>query len=138
MEVARDLEVVVGLDVDPEPIVDAEGPRQSQGGVDRAGTLASHDLADPCLGEPGRLGEAVPRDAERLQELGEQDLPRTDRLVGLFIVDQCKQVDGRLVPLAHAYRLPKAAMNTALQDELIPQRELWSGSRRFEPDPPHS
>ena len=73
----------VGLDIDPEPVVDAKGLGQSKRGVDRDGVLASHDLADASLRQPGRLGEAVLGDAERLEELGEQDLPGCDRLVGL-------------------------------------------------------
>lgn len=33
MKISLDFEVVVGLDVYPEPVVDTEGPGQAQGGV---------------------------------------------------------------------------------------------------------
>ncbi len=59
--VPLDLEVVVGLDVDPEAVVDAEGLGQAQGRLGRDGTLAPNDLADPRLGECGGLSQAVLR-----------------------------------------------------------------------------
>ncbi len=71
MEVALDFEVVVGLDVDPEPVVDPEGLREPECGIGGDGALAADDLADPGLGESGGLGKAVLRVAQWLQELRE-------------------------------------------------------------------
>ncbi len=59
MQVALYFKVVVGLDVDPEPVIDPQRLRESQSGVDGDGALAAGDLADPGLGETGGLGEAV-------------------------------------------------------------------------------
>lgn len=81
VEIALHLDVIVGLDVDPEVVVDAQRPGQAQCclGGDRA--LAADDLADAGLGESSCMGESVLRDAQWLQELGEQDLSRCDRVV---------------------------------------------------------
>lgn len=86
VKVALDLKVVVSLDVDPETVVDAQRLGQPHRCGNRDRPLAADDLADAGLRQSGGLGEPVLGDPERLQELGQQDLTGSDRVVCLLAV----------------------------------------------------
>jgi hypothetical protein len=68
------LQVVCGLEVDPEPIRGPEVARKPEGGVGRDGSKAVHDLIDPAWRYADVLRQAVLTQPHGLQELLEQDL----------------------------------------------------------------
>ena len=74
-ELARgDPQVVLGLQVEPEPGLHREEHAESQCGVGGDGAVAVHDLADAARRHVD-VGRQLPgRDAERLQVVLEQDL----------------------------------------------------------------
>ena len=73
--VLLDLEVVAGLQVEPEPVGGAEVARQPQRGVGCDPALAVDDLIDPSWRDTDRDGEVVLGDLQRGQEVLEEDLP---------------------------------------------------------------
>jgi S-adenosylmethionine synthetase len=73
------LEVVAGLQVQPEPLRGAEVPGQAQRGVRGDAPLAVDDLVDPPGRHVDRLGQLVLADSQRGEELLQQDLPRVHR-----------------------------------------------------------
>ena len=73
------LEVVAGLQVQPEPLRSAEVPGQAQRGVRGDAPLAVDDLVDPPGRDVDRLGQLVLADSQRGEELLQQDLPRVHR-----------------------------------------------------------
>jgi S-adenosylmethionine synthetase len=73
------LEVVAGLQVQPEPLRGAEVPGQAQRGVRGDAPLAVDDLVDPPGRHVDRLGQLVLADSQRGEELLQQDLPRVYR-----------------------------------------------------------
>jgi len=66
--------IEIGLQADPELVGHTEVAGQAQPGIRRHGAMASDDLADPVLRHADRLGQAVPGDAQGLQEFVHQDL----------------------------------------------------------------
>jgi hypothetical protein len=71
-----DLQVVAGLQVYPESLGGAEVPGQPQRGVCGDAALAVDDLVDPPGRDIYRLGQPVLANAQRREELLQQDLPR--------------------------------------------------------------
>jgi hypothetical protein len=74
-----DLQVVAGLQVYPESLGGAEVPGQPQRGVCGDAALAVDDLVDPPGRDIYRLGQLVLANAQRREELLQQDLPRVHR-----------------------------------------------------------
>ena len=81
--VVFDIDVVVGLDVDPEALAGPESAGESQSGFGSNPPPAADDLPDAGLTQGGGLRQAVLADPQRLEELGAQDLSRRDRVVCL-------------------------------------------------------
>ena len=73
--VLLDLEVVAGLQVEPEPVGGAEVAGQPQRRVGGDPTVAVGDLVDPARPDTDRDGEVVLGDLQRGQEVLEEDLP---------------------------------------------------------------
>jgi 2-polyprenyl-3-methyl-5-hydroxy-6-metoxy-1,4-benzoquinol methylase len=73
------LQVVAGLQVDPEPLGSAEESCQSQRCVCCDSPLAVHNLIDAPGWHPDFLGQQVLAHPERLEELFQQDLTRVHR-----------------------------------------------------------
>src|SRR3546814_15087146 len=77
----RFLEVVVGLEAQPEALAGTQRQRQRQrhadGGVRGDPTLAEDDFVDPARRDAHRARQRVLADAERAEELLQQDF--TDR-----------------------------------------------------------
>jgi len=90
--VLLDLEVVSGLQVEPEAGARAEVAGKAQGGVRGDPALAVDDLVDPAGREADRDCQPVLTHAERLEELLKRDLAGVDRVDGghghlLVVVD---------------------------------------------------
>ena len=60
------LEVVAGLQIQPEPVTRAEIPREPQGAIRADGPGAMHDLVDPSRRHTDIPGQPVLRQAQRL------------------------------------------------------------------------
>jgi len=73
------LQVITGLQVQPEPLGSAEVPGQPQRRVRSDAALAVHDLIDPPGRDIDRLGQLVLAHTQRGEELLQQDLPRVAR-----------------------------------------------------------
>src|ERR1700722_17773018 len=73
------LQVIAGLQVQPEPLGSAEVPGQPQRGVRGDPALAVHDLVNPPGRDNDRLGQLILAHTQRLEELLEQNLPRVHR-----------------------------------------------------------
>ena len=72
------LQVVMGLEVEPELRRVAEEARQAKRGVRRDAALAPDDLADPRLVDVRPLRKPVSREAHRLEEILGKDLSGVD------------------------------------------------------------
>ena len=83
--VALELEVVAGLEVDPEALTRAEEPSEPQGGVRADPSLSVDDLIDPSRRDADRHREAVLGNPKRLEEVHEQDLARVDGAIVVVI-----------------------------------------------------
>src|SRR5215831_11085392 len=73
------LQVIAGLQVDPEPLGGTEEPGQPQRRVGADPPLAVHDLVDPPGRNPDLLRHLVLAHPQRLEELFQQDLTRVHR-----------------------------------------------------------
>ena len=77
--IALDLEVVARLHIEPEPFGRAEVASQAEGGIRADGTGAVYDLVDATRGDADVLGQAVLREAERLEKVVREDFARMNR-----------------------------------------------------------
>ena len=71
--IALDLEVIAGLEIEPEPIARPEVACEAQCRVSANGPRAMHDLIDPSSGHTDILGEPVLRQAQGLEKVGGED-----------------------------------------------------------------
>ena len=69
------LQVIAGLQVQPEPLRSAEVPGQLQLGVHSDPALAVNDLVDPPGRDIDRLSQLILTHTQRLEELPQQNLP---------------------------------------------------------------
>jgi hypothetical protein len=70
------LEVVAGLQIQPEPITRAEIPREPQGAIRADGSRAMHDLVDPSRRHTDIPGQPVLGQAQRLEKIRREDFAR--------------------------------------------------------------
>jgi hypothetical protein len=73
-----DFEVVVSLEVDPEPLGSAEIPRQAESGVSGHRPSTMNDFVDAPWRDTDVLSQAVLGDAHRLKEFLKEDLSWMD------------------------------------------------------------
>jgi hypothetical protein len=74
--IAFQLQLVGGLEIEPEALGRSKEPRQAQCRVRRDGPLIEHDLVDPARRNSQVLGQTVLGQLKGLQEILQQDLPR--------------------------------------------------------------
>src|SRR3546814_61319 len=75
----RFLQVVVGLQTQPEALAGTQRQRHADGGVRGDPTLAEDDFVDPARRDVHRARQRVLADAERAEELLQQDFTGLDR-----------------------------------------------------------
>lgn len=98
----RHLHVVVRLQVEPELRLHVEETAEAQGGVRSDGAAAMDDLVDPPWRNADVLGQPVLADAQRLQELRQQNLAGMDGGEVTF----CFLIFQDLTPFPSRYLLP--------------------------------
>jgi hypothetical protein len=76
--IALHLEVVAGLQIQPEPITRAEISREPQGAIRADAPGAMHDLVDPSRGHTDIPGQSVLGQAQRLEEI------RREHFAGMY------------------------------------------------------
>src|SRR3546814_8084442 len=74
----RFLQVVVGLQTQPEALAGTQRQRHADGGVRGDPTLAEDDFVDPARRDVHRARQRVLADAERAEELLQQDFTGMD------------------------------------------------------------
>ncbi len=129
--VSLHLEVVAGLEIQPEPITRAEIPREPQGTIRADGPGAMHDLVNPTRRHTDIPSQPVLGQAERLEKIRREDFagvygiqlssghapPSSDTLV---IVDDLNFVGIPILPAkADAPLLVHA--NTVLAGSIAPK-----------------
>jgi hypothetical protein len=133
------LEVVAGLEIQPEPIARAEIPRQTQGAIRADGPGAVHDLVDPSRRHTDIPSQPVLGQAQRLEKIRREDFagmygiqlssghatPSSNMLV---IVDDLNLV-GIAIPPAKADAPLLVHANTVLAGSIAPEL-LQSITRR--------
>jgi hypothetical protein len=125
------LEVVAGLQIQPEPITRAEIPREPQRAIRADGPGAMHDLIDPSRRHTDIPGQPVLRQAQRLEKIRREDFarmygiqlssghatPSSDMLV---IVDDLDLVGVAILP-AKADAPLLVHTNTVLANSIAPE-----------------
>ena len=74
-----DLQIIVGLEVNPTLRVCAKKSGKPESRVRRNCSFSRNNLADPVLWDPNGFGKSILTDPERIQEIPERNLSRMNR-----------------------------------------------------------